>query len=1200
MNKHGSVLPYINICSPFGRPLKFLIDTGASSSFINPEYLQPEDFEEIKPIVITTILNHHKINKRITLPNFLEFNQPGETSFLIFKFHGYFDGLLGLDTLSALGATVDLANKLLITQNSSLPLNFKPNYMSENYIVPPNSKIIAKLPVDIENGDIYIRNTTIKPGVYIPEGIYCSKGWYSHTEVVNSTNTDQKLFLEQPIKVEPFATKYVDINLNMSCPETEIASKDISQLIRTDHLNKEEKDLICHICREFDDIFYREEQRLSFTNQVKHRIQTTDDIPIYTKSYRYPFVHKEEVRRQISNMLEQGIIRPSYSPWSSPVWIVPKKKDASGKQKWRLVIDYRKLNEKTVSDRYPLPNITEILDKLGKSMYFTTLDLASGFHQIEMDPRDVKKTAFTVEGGHFEYVRMPFGLKNAPSTFQRVMDNVLQDLQGKICLVYLDDIIVFSTSLQEHGENIRKVFHKLREANLKVQLDKSEFLHKEIAFLGHIVTTDGVKPNPEKVRAIKEFPVPRTQKEIKGFLGLLGYYRKFIKDFAKLTKPLTECLKKGRKIDLNDRYIKAFQMCKNLLMNDPILQYPDFTKPFILTTDASNFAIGAVLSQGTIGSDLPVCYASRTLTDSETNYSTIEKELLAIVWATKYFRPYLFGRPFKIVTDHKPLTWLMSLKDPNSKLVRWRLKLEEFDYQIVYKKGTQNSNADALSRTVIPKNANFHQAECNTADQNEPKESDNNSTIHSATEDMNDGIPISERPINEFNLQIVFEKTHRKPPTSLEVIFRNKHRRTFRLPTFTEENITKILKEYLAPNKISAVYADDDTFKLIQKVYSKYFSNTKILRLIRCTEILIDVTDNDEQNKLIYDYHMKNNHRGINETLRHLKRQYFFPFLKNKIIATINNCDTCNRLKYDRHPPKPKFETPEQPLKPLDILHIDIYTINHKQILTLIDKFSKFAAAYTLAARNSLNIVKSIKHFMSLHGTPQKIISDQGSEFTANIFKDFCNQYNIELHLTSFQQSSSNSPVERLHSTLTEIYRIILHKYKEKNYELDHDEILSETLITYNNAIHSTTKHSPFELFTGKTFKFNKNLQFSTEHEYLNKLGSFQKELYPAIKAHVEELVNKNIENLNINREDPSEFKANETVYRKECRRNKITPRFKKCKVKENNKITIITHNNQKLHKAKLKRKRQLQTTDNTGTKTTTARLTEQPGTPST
>lgn len=267
--------------------------------------------------------------------------------------------------------------------------------------------------------------------------------------------------------------------------------------------------------------------------------------------------------------------------------------------------------------------------------------------------------------------------------------------------MYLDDIVCFSTSLQEHVNRLKQIFEKLREANLKVQLDKSHFFKKEVNYLGHIITPQGVKPNPEKIRAVKEFPIPKTSKEIKSFIGLVSYSRKFIPNLAKITKPLTYYLKKGKEIIHDENFINSFNTCKNLLINSPILQYPDFTKPFILTTDASNLAIGAVLSQGNIGSDKPVACASRTLNESESKYSTIEKELLAIVWACKYFRPYLFGRTFKIYTDHRPLVWLFNLKEPNSKLVRWRLKLEEYNYEIIYKKGKLNTNADALSRIPI-------------------------------------------------------------------------------------------------------------------------------------------------------------------------------------------------------------------------------------------------------------------------------------------------------------------------------------------------------------------------------------------------------------------------------------------------------------------------------------------------------------------
>ena len=225
---------------------------------------------------------------------------------------------------------------------------------------------------------------------------------------------------------EFYHTNFQDHNNNNSCDK-------IADLIRTDHMNCEEKSQLLSLCKKYSDIFHFEKNCLPFTNQIKHKIHTRDEIPIHQKSYRYPFVHKEEVNKQIQKMLNEKIIRPSYSTWSSPIWVVPKKADASGKKKWRIVVDYRKLNEKTVDDKYPIPNITDVLDKLGKCNYFSTIDLASGFHQIEMIPEDIKKTAFNVENGHYEFLRMPFGLKNAPATFQRVMDNVLKGLQNDIC-----------------------------------------------------------------------------------------------------------------------------------------------------------------------------------------------------------------------------------------------------------------------------------------------------------------------------------------------------------------------------------------------------------------------------------------------------------------------------------------------------------------------------------------------------------------------------------------------------------------------------------------------------------------------------------------------------------------------------------------------------------------------------------------------
>jgi hypothetical protein len=621
---------------------------------------------------------------------------------------------VGMDMLGALDALVDIKNNLLKTKDTTIKL-FGANQDKKKPIthiyqikIQPRTQQKVCLPTDNEDGEGIVDYVKFSNGIEMPNAIVKIKNKKIITTIVNSTNREATIKLTEKIKVHPLQEN-IEINHydSYSPPQQQInrIQRENLKNLRLDHLNRCEKEKIQSLCNEYCDIFYDERLQLTFTNAVKHKIRLNDDNPVYVRAYRTPPIQKEEIKSQVEKLLKQDIIQPSSSPWNFPVHLVPKKADASGQTKWRMVIDYRKLNDKTIQDKYPLPNINDILDKLGKSQYFTTMDLASGYHQIEMDPKDIEKTAFSTENGHWEFKRMPFGVCSAPATFQRVMDNILRGLQGEKCLVYLDDIIVYSASLEEHIQKLREVFRRLKQANFKIQLNKSEFLRKEVSYLGHIITNKGVKPNPDKIKAVVNYPLPKTTKEIKAYLGLLGYYRRFIKDFAKIMKPLTKCLKKKAKININDpEYIKAFELGKTIITNHPILQYPDFNKPFILTTDASNVALGAVLSQGEIGSDKPIAYASRTLSDTEQKYSTIEKELLAIVWGVKYFRPYLYGTKFIIYTDHRPLTWLFSLKDANSKLTRWRLKLQECNYEIRYRKGSQNTNADALSRIQINSN----------------------------------------------------------------------------------------------------------------------------------------------------------------------------------------------------------------------------------------------------------------------------------------------------------------------------------------------------------------------------------------------------------------------------------------------------------------------------------------------------------------
>ena len=294
-------------------------------------------------------------------------------------------------------------------------------------------------------------------------------------------------------------------------------------LVRLSHIEPSLKQPIEKLLLFYLDVFNLETDFLPCTNLAEHTITLRENKIINTKSYRPPECHKDEINRQMKDMLDKGIIEPSDSPYNSPVWVVPKKTDASGKQKWRIVIDFRKLNELTDQDAYPLPDIDDILSQLGNAKFFSALDLSSGFHQIPMNPESKKYTAFSTPQGHYHYNRMPFGLKNAPATFQRMMDTALRGLINRHCFVYLDDIIIFGQSIEEHNNNLAIVLQRLRELGLKIQPDKCEFLKPELEYLGHIVTADGVKPNPKKIEAVKNFKIPTNPTEVKSFLGLAGY-----------------------------------------------------------------------------------------------------------------------------------------------------------------------------------------------------------------------------------------------------------------------------------------------------------------------------------------------------------------------------------------------------------------------------------------------------------------------------------------------------------------------------------------------------------------------------------------------------------------------------------------------------------------------------------------------------
>lgn len=1230
--------------------LKILIDTGSTRSFVNKQ-LAFQLFKDTLKQELFEVSTAHGVSKE-KFSCKLPLLGRKQTKFYLFNFHKNFDLLLGLDNLKELKINLDFTNHQIIFCEKKIPIHYfntetKNNNNSSNndkspkkftnHLIKARSKQIIKIKVgNLNNGEGIISYKQVN-GLEIPECLVKITEGEALCPIINISTEDRRLTTE-PLNAEPLndyeICKYDKQEIhNGNSPNLNYLNQknklDFTK-IRTDHMNSEEKNEINKLLKEYSDIFYSENDDLTFTNKIKHEIRTTDEIPVYSRNYRYPEIYRKEVDKQIQDMLNQKIIQPSHSPWNSPVWIVPKKPDASNKPKFRLVIDFRGLNAKTIDDKFPLPNITDILDKLGRSQYFSTLDLVSGFHQVEMHPDSVAKTAFSTETGHFEFLRMPFGLKNSPPTFQRVMNNILRGIQNETALVYLDDILIYSTSLKEHIDRLREVFNRLREANFKVQLDKTEFLRKEVAYLGHIVTPEGVKPNPDKIRAIKNYPIPKNTKEIKGFLGLLGYYRKFIKDFAKLTKPLTHCLKKETKIDINKpEYVNSFEICKNILCNEPLLQYPDFEKEFILTTDASNYAVGAILSQIKNGADLPIAYASRTLNKSETQYSAIEKELLAIVFGTKYFRPYIYGRKFKIYTDHKPLQWLFSVKEPNSRLLRWRLKLEEYDYEIKYKKGKSNKNADALSRIqlniteqkvndqgpideeldkIIAEATKLHFPELRDNETLFDAESmiahfdaeeDAHTTSHEETSDEDDqtahsnyegntqvGIPISEEPVNYGKNQIFLTLVNHQPKNVkiLKLFGTSKMRLIVEISENNFKNdIIKFIKEYLVPKVKYSIYFENDFYERFAACVAKYFKNSELC-LTKCNTKLLDVTEEDEIQEIIESYHTsKTNHRGIQETYEQIKRKYYWPNIKMYIQNFINNCEICLAVKYERVPLKLEMNLTPTPSRPLQIVHIDSISLEKSRFLSIIDGFSRYAHVYRVGGAHALETADKLLDYFTHHGVPEIIVSDNGTEFNNKVIKEIMELHKIKIHFTSTQNPSSNGLVERFHSTLIEHIRLLNNQVEFKNENIT--KKVKYAVIAYNNSIHSVTKLTPFEILYGHINPnniFNIDIENQLINDYVIGHKEKIKKLYEQIQTRNQKTKEDIQTKRNLNKEPLPEM-PKEVYVKTLQKQNKVKNKYNKEEILSMNRerktaeIKPRHHNTkQKIHLSNVKRPRKI------------------------
>lgn len=988
--------------------------------------------------------------------------------------------------------------------------NFKARYdeTPREIRIPARTETLVQIPTEAV-GDNVCLSQEIRPGVFLSNCLVRPTNKKVVVSVLNATETNQtfeKINLNL-LPISEFMIKAINPNLNPALTQTQPNKqycKDLKSNKNADifcvtlqnertsflekeviheNLNSEERESLLSICEEYSDIFYLPGDKLTHTNVIEHTIPIkTDHPPVNQKMYRLPEKQKLIIQEQVQDMLENDIIEPSKSPWNSPLLVVPKKDGPQGEKKWRVVVDFRRLNAITIGDAFPLPRIEEILDQLGHSRYFTTLDLASGYHQVLVNEEDRLKTAFSTNLGHYQFKRMPFGLSGAPATFQRLMNHILAGLQGFKCFVYLDDIVIYGRNLIDHNQKLKAIFDRLRESNLKLQPSKCQFLRKEVVYLGHICTERGVFPDPSKTKCVQDFPTPRTVRQVQSFLGLSNYYRKFIPNFSKIAEPIQKLLHKGTKFKWTEECQHAFKTLKHALVNPPLLIYPDFSKPFILTTDASGEALGAVLSQGKIGEDQPIAYASRSLNKAERNYSTIERELLAIVWATRNFRCYLYGRNFTVFTDHKPLIGVFNTKDPTSRLVRFHHKLSEFNYEIKYKPGKYNKNADGLSR--IPEKNNVEEILVEEIHQQTNGKHNKCYKSHNTTKKESSNAPTVKKNIED--LIVVKAQVHHCMDSDID----NDSVKSIACHVMTRAQTRKnSAKQPSKPN----TERGQDSSPTTSLSSSDEESLANILE--SDTESLLHETDSgiktlnspEDINTVLKDFHNSTlgGHTGVYKTYKRIRKQFKWKHMMRDIREYVKKCLICQKNKSGKQT-KMEMMISDTAQKPFEKVYLDIVgplpvsEKGSKYILTFLDDLTRFFDCFAICDAEAITVANCFyKNIILRYQIPKRLITDQGSNFTSNLFKEVCKILKVKKIQTTAYHPQSNGALERAHGPLIDYLRSFVDNKPEK-----WDDWLAEAAYVHNNTIHAGTKMTPMEALYGFCNSLPTNLKQEPEPIY--------------------------------------------------------------------------------------------------------------------
>ena len=1064
----------------------------------------------------------------------------------------------------------------------------KPNTL----VIPARAEVIRRVNITASECEAFIPTQTLANGVFVGNAIVSTKNAF--VRIINTT--DEILFLEKySIKSESLNSYY-----QVSFKETENNKKREATILNKLSKNcaKHMSENLMKLCKEYTDIFALETDKISYNNFYKQNLRLKDNTPTYVKNYRLPHAYKPEINRQIQKMISDDIIEPSASEYNSPILLVPKKElPGSTDKRWRLVIDYRQLNKKLVADKYPLPRIDDILDELGRAKYFCNLDLISGFHQIELDENSRDITSFSSDQGSFRFKRLPFGLKISPNSFQRMMSLAFSGLGPNRAFVYMDDLIVIGCSTNHMLSNLKAVFDICRKTNLKLHPDKCSFFNSEVTFLGHKCTNKGILPDDSKFEKIKNYPKPTNADEAKRFIAFVNYYRRFIPNFANYAIHITRLTRKNTPFIWNNDCENAFQYLKKSLLSPKILKYPDYEKQFCITTDASKIACGAVLSQDYNGIQLPVAFASRSFTKGESNKSVIEQELTAIHWAINFFKPYIFGKKFLVKSDHKPLTYLFSLKNPSSKLTRMRLDLEEFDFDIEFIKGKHNCGADALSRIdfgqikrVQEENTKIYQV-----------------TTRSKTKPKN--MTPQKQPQKEHTMLKIFEVITAEEVKTLPCIklIENKSTRVLKIfnksKTVLELNLESLIVhekialaqffsklEKLVGNtdcKHLKIAINDKIFNYVDIIEFKKIGNEQLKKAtIAITPAILKISSESQKLQILKKFHddpVFGGHPGVSRFLSKIKRFYTWKNITKDVREYVKKCAKCQLNKSRIKNIEPLIKT-ATPIRAFDVIQIDTVGPlpksfnNNEYAVTIICDLTKFLIAVPIPNKSAREIAKAVvENCILIHGPIRNILTDMGTEYKNEIFKELCQLLKIEHKTSTPYHHQTLGSIERSHKTLNEYLRSYLDADKT-----NWDECLKFFAYAYNTTPSSTHGYTPFELVYGKTPP-SYDFLATTNVEPLYNIENYSKELrfkLQIAQKRANELLEKaknNVKKRYDLKSYPQTIQVNDMVYLRDESSHKLDSVYKGpyqvLEVDEqNNCIIKMKNKKQAIHKNRLRK----------------------------